>query len=87
MKNDIGKTVELLINTEARQATKYLSEKSVITATRRVYKGKIDKRNNSIEIVLKIGRPNYKERDFIKKCKKAKEPFPIKKIQLKHFKK
>lgn len=86
MKNSIGKTVELLINTEARQATKYLSEKLVITATRRAYKGEINKKDN-IEIVLKVGRPNYKEREFIKKCKKAKEPFPINKIQLKHFKK
>ena len=64
------------------RATKYVSENHVITATRKRYGGKILKRNN-IDIVLKIGRPNFAEREFIKLCKKAGEPFPIKKIQIK----
>jgi len=36
-------------------------------------------------MVLTIGRPNYAEREFIKLCKKAGEPFPVKKMQLKFY--
>ena len=75
-----------LIKLEAKRAMKYLSDKSVVTAMRRTYKGKILKKDN-IDIVLKIGKPNYAEREFIKLCKKAKEPFPVKRIQLKYPKK
>jgi hypothetical protein len=64
------------------KATKYISEKFVITATRKRYRGKILK-GETIDIVLKIGRPNFAEREFIKLCKKAKESFPIKKMQIK----
>ncbi len=64
----------------AKQATKYLSEKETIKATRR---GKIDRRNRRIEVLLTVGTPNYAECEFIKKAKKAGEPFPIKKVQLK----
>jgi hypothetical protein len=81
-----GKVINALILNGARRATKYVSEKHVITASRKCWKGKINKRDN-IEIVLKIGRPNFAEREFIKKCKKVKEPFPVKKVQLKFFKK
>lgn len=56
----------------------YLDEHTVVTATAR---HKPDKRNKSIELVLKLGAPNYREREFIQACKKAKEPFPVKKIQ------
>lgn len=86
IEKETGKVVGLLLETDARQATKYLAEKEVITATRRAYKGRISKRDN-VEMVVKIGRPNFGEREFIKKCKKAGEPFPVKKIQLKFFKK
>jgi hypothetical protein len=37
--------------------------------------------------VFTIGKPNYEEREFIKKCKKAGEPFPVKKIQVKFYNK
>ncbi len=69
-----------------KQATKYISDKQIIRATRttyKAYKGKPDRGN--IEINLTIGKPNFAEREFIKKLKKAKEPFPVKKIQFKHF--
>lgn len=87
IKRYVGEAVNFLLKNEAKKATKFVSDKFVITATRKAFKGKIDKRSRSIDVVLKIGKPNYAERDFIKKCKKAGESFPVKKIQLKFFKK
>ena len=73
--------VEVLSSTGARVATKYVSPCNIIRATRRAYKGKFKKGN--VEIILTMGKPNFAERRFIAKCKKAREPFPVKKIQLK----
>lgn len=84
-KKEVGNVVETLIDNGVKRATKYISEKFVISAQRKSFKGKIRKGEN-IEIVMKIGKPNFAEREFIKQCKKAGEPFPVKKIQLKHFK-
>jgi hypothetical protein len=80
----VGQVVTSLVDFEVKRATKYLSEKLVVSAQRRTFKNKIDKFDN-IDIVLKIGKPNYAERDFIEDCKAAKEPFPVKGIILKHF--
>lgn len=82
----IAEVIEALLTVEARKATKYVSPDHVITATRKVYAGKIDRRSKTIDVVLKIGKPNYAEREFIKKLKIVKEPFPVKKIVLKFFK-
>lgn len=65
-----------------RKATYYVSPKYVVSAALR---GKPNKRARSTEIVVKIGKPNYAERKFIKLCLKAGEPFPMKKIQLKFY--
>lgn len=78
----VGQVITQLVSSEAHSATKYLSPTEVITATRRLVRGKVDRRRN-IEIVLKLGRPNYDEREFIRNAKKAGEPFPIKRILLK----
>jgi len=72
-----------IIDGGAVRATKYNSEKETVKATRRTYKGRVDK-NQPIEILFTIGRPNYKEREFIKDCKAAGVPFPVKKIQVKY---
>ena len=72
--------IQLLLDGNVR-ATKYISPKEIIRATRSRYNGKFVKGN--IEIVLTIGRPNWLERQFIKDLIKAKESFPVKKIQLK----
>lgn len=37
-----------------------------------------------VTILVTIGKPNYDEREFIASCIKAKEPFPIEKIQVTH---
>lgn len=75
-----GQLVDFVLNGEYRKATKYLSPTLVIKATLR---GKRDRRNSADTVLVTVGSPNYLERQFIKNCKKAGEPFPVKKIQLK----
>jgi hypothetical protein len=80
--NAVTQVVEVLLRTDARKATKYLSERDVVKASRRIYRrGRA--RGADIGIVLKIGRPNYEEREFIRRCKAAGEPLPVRKVQLK----
>jgi hypothetical protein len=75
-----GHLADVILKDGAKKATKYLSEKLVVKATRQ---GKTDKRRGSTTIIFTAGAPNYAERRFIKLAKKAGEPFPIKKIQVK----
>lgn len=83
---DIGKVVNAVLeNKNARNAVKYFSDKEVISASRVIYGGRIDSRDKSVTIVVKIGKPNFAQREFIKLCKKAKEPFPVKMIQIKYL--
>lgn len=74
--------INAVIVNNARRATKFVSEKEVIRAVRPCYKGKLPRRTANLEIVLTHGRPNYEERQFIRRCKKVGEPFPVRKIQL-----
>jgi len=62
--------VEEILVGGAYKATKYLGDKLTVKATRRRYKGKIRKSDNA-DIVLTIGKPNYEEREKIKRAKKA----------------
>ncbi len=78
-----SKLARLLIKLEAWKVTKYYSEKEIARATRRMYGGKIPS-NKRVEVEFTLGRPNFEEREFIKKCKKAGEPFPVKKIQIRY---
>lgn len=86
----IGRVVNQVLEIKGvRQATKYFSDKEVLNATRKTYGPKGKKRilkGDGVEIVLKWGKPNLAQRQFIKSCKKAKEPFPIKNIQLRYLK-
>lgn len=75
----VDQCVEAVLHGASR-ATKYISKKLTVKATRI---GKVDKREKSDNIRLTIGRPNYAERSFIKDLIVAKEPFPVKKVQLK----
>ena len=81
IKNAVSQTVEALVTANAASATKFISPKLRVTATRRRYQGKIVKGN--IEVLLVIGKPNAVNEKFIKQCKKAGEPFPIKKMKFK----
>lgn len=81
----ISQVIDALVKSEAHKATKFIDSKNVVRATRRRYRRKgvprFSRRN--LEVVLTVGRPNYTDRQFIKKCQTAGEPFPVKKIQLK----
>ena len=70
---------EIILEGGAKRATKYFSEKLIVRATRR---SGLDKRHSTVEILFTIGKPNYRERQFIKLCKRAGEKFPLKKIQI-----
>ena len=75
--NAIGRVVATCLKVQARKAIFYVSPKLTIKATRRLTG------RNRAELIVTIGRPNYEERKFIKLCAKAKEQFPVKKIQFK----
>lgn len=72
--------IKTLVATGAIKATKYIAPNEIARAVRTRY-GKSFSRGN-LEITLTHGKPNFREREFIQKCQKAKEPFPVKKIQL-----
>ena len=81
-----GELADCILEGGAYKAVKYFDETTTVKATRRLFKynkRKIDKRRKCVEILFTIGIPNYEEREFIKKVKKAGEPFPVKKIKLK----
>jgi hypothetical protein len=63
----------------AYKATKYLNDKLTIKATKKRYKGRVYK-GQAIDIVFTVGKPNYEEREFIKKFKKSGLVFPINNI-------
>ena len=79
--NAVSQVIETLLRLNAVKAVKYLAPNHIVRATRKTFRGKIYQGN--IEIILTIGHPNYIERDFVRDCKKAGEPFPVKKIQFK----
>ena len=78
----VGNVVRVLIDSKSYRATKYLSPKLVVNATRKLYGRKVENERYGIDVILTIGRPNYRQRKFIKQCVKAGEPFPVKKIHL-----
>jgi hypothetical protein len=83
MNNNYNEVCDEIVKGGVIKATKYISPVFIIRAVRKLFGKKITRGN--IEIVLTIGKPNYTEREFIKLCKKANEPFPIKKVQLKFY--
>lgn len=79
----IVQVVEALLTTEAHTATKYVGSRVIVRATRPLLRGKIPRRGN-VTVVLTAGRPNYRERQFIKACFKAGENLPVNKVQLRY---
>lgn len=85
MKMKYNKVIDAIVNsTKVVRATEYISPKLIIRAVRKLYGKKIIAKHN-IEITLTIGRPNYVERKLVRDFLKAKEPFPIKGVQLKMY--
>ncbi len=66
---------------DIRKVVIYISPKLTIKLTRQRH----DKRSKRHTFLLTIGNPNYAERAFIKKLIAAKEPFPVKKVQVKFY--
>lgn len=64
---------------DVRKTTVYISDHLVVSICRRF---KFSKRSLMTDFVLKIGRPNYAQREFIARCKKAGERLPVRKVQL-----
>ena len=79
--------IEAVLQDNVIKATRYISPTSIIRAVKKTYKfnGRNPRREGNVEITLTIGKPNYAEREFIKLLKKANEPFPVKKMQLKLY--
>jgi len=67
-----------------KKATKFIDKNKVMRVV--LHKDTFDKRNKIFKVILTVGKPNYMERDFIKDCVKANEPFPVKQIQIKAYK-
>ena len=63
---------------DCKTAIKIIDEKTIVKAT---YRHKPNNRNSREEMVVTMGAPDYLTAKFIKRCKKAGEPFPVKKIQ------
>ena len=83
---DFGKVLTAVLQPSIYRATKYVSPTRVIKATRHRFQGKLlTSRARQETVLVTIGKPNYRERRFIKLCQLAKESFPLRKIQIKHL--
>lgn len=80
--NAFSSTIEALLRSDARRATKFLSEKLTVKAVRR---HRASKRHRRVEIVVTFGEPNFEERRLIKLARVVKQPFPIRAVQLKFY--
>jgi hypothetical protein len=74
-----GQLAEMILEGGAKKVTKYISPKLTVKAT---FQGKRDKRDRQVTLLFTVGRPNYCEREFIKRCQRINEPFPVKKVQI-----
>jgi len=72
----------LLGDTKLRTATVFVAPTLVVKATRQ---HKFDGRDRQETYIVTYGRPNYAERHFVSLCKKAGEPLPVKKVQLRLY--
>ena len=81
--NTISHLAAVLLDSGAVRATKYLGEKLTVKGKLKTYRGAINTRARTAEILFTFGAPNYAERQFIAKRRKSGEPFPVKKVQLK----
>ena len=80
-RNQIARVVEACMM-GFRKAYIVLSPDTVVTAARHF---RPDARCKTTTMILTIGRPNHLVRKFVKACKAAKEPFPVRKIQLEAY--
>jgi len=81
-RSSIARAVEACLETGCKKATVYLDAKTVVKCTARF---RPRKGSRIRDFVLTIGAPNFVERRFIRLCKKAGEPLPVGKTQLKFW--
>ena len=79
----VRRIVRELAHPTVYRATLFLSDQLTVKATRI---GRASTHTRAVNARITMGRPNYAERAFIKKCKAAGEPFPVRKVQLKFIK-
>lgn len=79
----VDEVISHLMVAKAHTAMKYVSPRHVVRVTRQLVQGRIAPKNQNLELVVTVGKPNFLERRFIKQCQKAGEKFPVKKIQVK----
>ena len=72
----------VLSNYDVRQAVVYQHPNLTVKLTRQF---KPDARRRGATFGLTVGGPNYAERQFVKLCQKAGEPFPVRRVQLKFY--
>lgn len=78
----VAKVSSAILQSNAKRATSYLTPTLTVKATRqRQPKGY----QRAITFLVTVGKPNHRERLFIRACQKAKEPFPVRKIQIQVF--
>lgn len=63
---------------ELRSCTVYVSDKMRVTATRLF---RSDRRNTRESLMVTYGSLNYAGREFVKACKQAGEPLPVRQPQ------
>lgn len=81
----IAKATRALLASGARRALLFVNAKETVSVSRRVYRIRGRKPHfgaRGIDLVVTIGKPNYQSRAFLKKCRVAGEPLPVKKVQL-----
>ena len=79
----LGQLLTAVVAPNVYRSTAYCSPTTVMKLTRRRFNGKLPKgRARGETMLLTIGTPNYRERQYIKLCRKAQEPFPLRKVQL-----
>jgi hypothetical protein len=80
-----GELAGWIIDKGAKRVVKFLAPNRVVKATRKTYRGQTRRealRDPSTTIIFTISRPNYSERLFVKQCKRAEVPFPVKKVRV-----
>ena len=80
--NTLLELVATMDDVKVRSATAYLAPNYTMRLSR-VRRHRKNEKNRTWS--LTVGGPNFEARKFIKMCRKAGEPFPVKKVQLKFW--
>lgn len=77
----VQQCVDTLIAAKARSVTKFVAPNQIVRASMTLYDKRWPRKNwNSLYVKLTLGKPNYREREFIKDLVAAGEKFPVRKL-------